>query len=306
MERLIFEVNENDSGIRLDKYISTHIKELSRSYIQKLIEEEDITVNNQNSKVSYRVKEGDQIVITIPEPKDPDIRPVEIELDILYEDQDIIVINKQPGLTVHPAPGNRENTLVNGLLAYTDELSGINGVKRPGIVHRLDKDTSGALVVAKNDKSHRELIKQFKKRETRKIYRFIVKGNFPHESGKIDAPIGRNPVARKKMAVVKKNSKRAVTYFQVLERFEDYTYLEARLETGRTHQIRVHFSYMGFPVLGDEKYGKKKNKLDVKRQLLHAYQLGFFHPTKNEWVEFTAPLPVDFTEVLEQLRTGIL
>ncbi|MDI3546395.1 MAG: rRNA synthase [Halanaerobiales bacterium] len=302
MDKRVYKVKAEVAGKRLDKYLSEMDKELSRSFLQKLINEEKVLVNGGVTKSSYRIREGDRISLLIPEPREPDIEPVEIELDILYEDDDIIVVNKPAGLVVHPAPGNRDNTLVNALLAYTDRLSGINGVKRPGIIHRLDKDTSGALVVAKNDRSHQELVKQFKERKTKKIYHTIVKGKLPYEKGKIDAPIGRNPKQRKKMAVTEKNSKKAVTYFKVLEYFKDYTYLEVKLETGRTHQIRVHFSYLGHPVVGDEKYSRKKNEPGVKRQLLHAYKLGLFHPLSGEWMEFIAPLPDDFQKTLDYLR----
>ncbi|MFW6287827.1 MAG: RluA family pseudouridine synthase [bacterium] len=298
-----YSVNDTEKGLRLDKFLSSKNKDLSRSYIQKLIDKNKITVNGENEKNSYKLRAKDIIVLKIPGAREPEIEAVDMKLNILFEDRDIIVVNKPPGLVVHPVPGNWDNTLVNGLLAYTDDLSGINGVKRPGIVHRLDKDTSGALVVAKNDKSHRELVKQFKNRDTLKIYRTIVKGNLTHEKGIIDAPIGRDPKERKKMAVVKGNSKRAVSHFVVLKRFNTHTYIEVKLETGRTHQIRVHLSYMGHPVLGDDKYGRhrKNNKLSVRRQLLHAYKLGFEHPLKKTWMEFKAPLPEDFLTILEIL-----
>lgn len=293
-------VYEADKSLRIDKYLSKQNDNISRSYIQQLIDDNMVKVNGKNEKSSYKLKLDDKIKLIIPQAKKPEIEPMEMELNIIYEDKDIIVINKQAGLIVHPVPGNWDNTLVNGLLAYSDDLSGINGVKRPGIVHRLDKDTSGALVVAKNDQSHRRLVKQFKKRETMKIYRTIVKGNVPHDKGTIDAPIGRDPVERKRMAVVKDNSKKAVSHFTVLERFNSHTYLEVKLETGRTHQIRVHLSYMGYPVLGDDKYGRKKPKKNfyVDRQLLHAYILGFNHPRTNKWLELKAALPDDFTKTL--------
>jgi 23S rRNA pseudouridine1911/1915/1917 synthase len=303
MDKQIYQIDQTLAGSRLDRYLSEQNQELSRSYLQKLINEKRVLVNGITVKSSYRLKERDQICLIIPPPEEMEIKPVEMELDIIYEDNDIIVVNKPAGLVVHPVPGNRDNTLVNGLLAHTDELSGINGVKRPGIVHRLDKDTSGSLVVAKNDRSHRELVKQFKERKTKKIYQALVKGNITCEEGKIDAPIGRNPKQRKKMAVVGSNSKNAVTYFKVLERLAGYTFVEVRLLTGRTHQIRVHFAYIGHPILGDTKYSKNRDELGVKRQLLHAYQLGFFHPRKGEWMEFTSPLPDDFMEILNLLHT---
>lgn len=293
-----------EQGQRLDKFVSSRNEGLSRSYIQKLIDGNNITVNGKYEKSSYKMRTDDVTVLKIPEPRNPEIEAVNMKLNIIYEDRDILVVNKPPGIVVHPVPGNWDNTLVNGLLAYTDNLSGINGVKRPGIVHRLDKDTSGTLVVAKNDTSHRELVKQFKNRDTKKIYRTIVKGNLPHDKGTIDAPIGRDSADRKRMAVVKENSKRAVSHFIVLQRYNTHTYIEVRLETGRTHQIRVHLSYMGYPVLGDDKYGRrrKNNKLSVTRQLLHAYRLGFQHPASGLWMEFKAPLPEDFMTILELLE----
>ncbi|HLV10068.1 MAG TPA: RluA family pseudouridine synthase [Halanaerobiales bacterium] len=294
---------KNNIGLRLDKYLVNKNIEISRTYIQKLINEGNVTVNNKKSKPGYKVNEGDDIRIYISEPEDLELKPVDIKMDILYEDQNIIVVNKPAGLVVHPVKGNRETTLANALLGYTDKLSGINGVKRPGIVHRLDKDTSGVLVVAKNDNSHRDLVEQFKKRKTRKLYRLITKGSIKYNCGKIDAPIGRNPNDRKKMAVVRFNNKKAITHFRVIEKYKDYSYVEARLETGRTHQIRVHFSYMGYPVLGDEKYSRKKNKLNVKRQLLHACCLGLYHPASKKWMEFTAPLPDDFKKVLNMIKS---
>ncbi|NLM96039.1 MAG: RluA family pseudouridine synthase [Halanaerobiaceae bacterium] len=297
-------INEEEKGKRLDRYLAEKLEELSRSYIQKLIDEGLITVNGKAGKPGYRLRAGDSINVEVPEPKDTAIRPVEMELDILYEDEDILLVNKPPGLVVHPVPGNQENTLVNGLLHYTDNLSGISGEKRPGIVHRLDKDTSGALIVAKNDKSHRNLVEQFRNREILKIYHTIVKGSLPHEKGIIDAPIGRDPLERKRMAVRKDNSKRAVSEFRVIERFNGYTYLEVKLETGRTHQIRVHFSYLGYPVLGDGKYGRKKKNDPLKavRQMLHAYILGFKHPVTGQWLEIKAPLPRDFLAVIDEIR----
>ncbi len=293
-------VSEANKALRIDKFLSKQNDNISRSYIQQLINDKKVTVNGNNEKSSYKLKLDDKVQLIIPQAKKPEIEPMEMELNVIYEDNDIIVINKQAGLIVHPVPGNWDNTLVNGLMAYSDDLSGINGVKRPGIVHRLDKDTSGALVVAKNDQSHRQLVKQFQKRETMKIYRTIVKGNVPHDKGTIDAPIGRDPIERKRMAVTKNNSKKAVSYFTVLQRFNSHTYLEVKLETGRTHQIRVHLSYMGYPVLGDDKYGRKKLKknLYVDRQLLHAYILGFYHPRTNKWLELKAALPNDFLKTL--------
>lgn len=301
-----FIIKEASKGQRLDKYLAKE-NDISRSYVQKLLNERKITVNGKSKKGSYKIKTGDNISLLISSVKTPEIELVEMELDILHEDDYIIVINKPPGLIVHPVPGNCKNTLVNGLLAYTENLSDISGKKRPGILHRLDKDTSGALVVAKNNLSHRELVKQFKNREILKIYHTIVKGNIPHDRGIIDAPIGRDPYERKRMAVRKDHSKKAVSHFEVIRRFNGFTYLKVRLKTGRTHQIRVHCSYLGHPILGDNKYTKqkKKNRLSVKRQLLHAYILGFKHPVIGKWMEFTAPLPEDFLQVLDFLRKSI-
>ncbi|MEJ6950914.1 RluA family pseudouridine synthase [Natronospora cellulosivora (SeqCode)] len=303
MNEKFFFVTEAEEGIRLDKFLAMQNKDMSRSYIKNLILDGNIFINGTKGKASYKVKEDDEIKILIPEAKDSDIKAVEMDLDLIYEDNDIIVINKKPDLVVHPVPGNWDNTLVNGLLAYTEDLSGINGIKRPGIVHRLDKDTSGAIVVAKNDESHRQLVQQFKDRETKKIYHCIVKGRLSHEKGIINAPIGRNPKERKKMAVTKENSKKAVSEFKVLDVFPSHTYLQVKLLTGRTHQIRVHLSYMGHPILGDDKYGKRKKKdFHVKRQMLHAHILGFNHPIKGEWKEFKAELPEDFKTTLDKIN----
>lgn len=295
-------VSAEEKGKRLDKLLAEKIRGFSRSYIQKLIDDGMVEVNGKEEKSSYKVKGEDLIILRVPEAREPEIKPKPMNLDIVYEDKDIILVNKPPGLVVHPVPGNWDNTLVNGLLAYTNELSGINGVKRPGIVHRLDKDTSGILLVAKNNKSHHSLVEQFKSRKVKKIYRTIVKGKLPYEQGKIDAPIGRNPNHRKKMAVTSDNSKKAITLFKVIEFYKDYTYLEIELKTGRTHQIRVHLSYLGYPILGDGKYGRKNNSIGVTRQLLHAYKIGFFHPTKDEWQEYAAPIPDDFLNILSKIN----
>ncbi|MFW5998250.1 MAG: RluA family pseudouridine synthase [bacterium] len=289
-----FTINKNEKNIRLDKYLADKNDDISRSYIQKLIKENKVMVNgNIVNKKSYRLDSDDEILLKIPPLEKSKLKPVEINLDILFEDKDIIVLNKPAGLVVHPAPGHRNKTLVHGLLAHTDNLSGINGIKRPGIVHRLDKNTSGTLVVAKNDQTHRNLVKQFKQREITKIYKTIVKGKLSYKKGKIDAPIGRDPNDRKKMAVRKNNSKNAISFFKVIKYFNNYTLVEVNLKTGRTHQIRVHFSYLGHPVVGDEKYGN--NKENFQRQLLHAYKLEFFHPGLKKKMSFTAPLPDEFT-----------
>lgn len=301
MKKKEYRVDVDDNKTRVDKYLARNIQDLSRSYIQDLIDEGKVMVNNRVVKKSYQLQTGDQILVKIPPPRAYDLEPLTMNLDILYEDKDILVINKQPNLTVHPVPGNRTHTLVNALLAYTDDLSGIHGMKRPGIVHRLDKNTSGALVVAKNDKSHRNLVNQFKDRKIKKNYRTLLTGRLKYRSGKIDAPIGRDPANRTKMKVIKENSKEAVTIFKVLEEFSDCTYVEVSLKTGRTHQIRVHFSYIGHPVIGDTRYGPCENKYGAKRQLLHAYLLGFYHPVMGEWMEVKAPLAEDFCGVLKNL-----
>lgn len=301
METRTFQIDSNNSGIRIDKYLSRAVSDCSRSYLQGLINKGLVEVNGHPVKKSHRLEYGDRVRLSIPEPEFPDIEPVPMDLDIIYEDKQLMVINKPAGLTVHPVPGNRKQTLVNGLLAYTSDLSGIAGVKRPGIVHRLDKGTSGALVVAKEDRSHRHLIRQFKKRKVTKIYRALVHGQLPYRQGKIEAPIGRDPKNRTKMAVIDNNSRQAVTGFKLLASSADYSYVEADLKTGRTHQIRVHFSYIEHPVVGDEKYGEGRQQPGVGRQLLHAYQLGFFHPVSGEWKQFIAPIPEDMKEFLEKI-----
>ncbi|MCC3144760.1 RluA family pseudouridine synthase [Halanaerobium sp. Z-7514] len=301
MKEYNLKIASSEAGQRIDKYLAAQFEDLSRNYIQKLIETAKIKVNHDSVQNSYLIKEADEIKVIIDQPEKSSIKPVEIELEIVYEDQDIIIINKDADMVVHPAPGHYDDTIVNALLAYTDDLSAINGVKRPGIVHRLDKDTSGLLLVAKNDKSHKELSRQFKKREVDKYYTALLKGVLPYKKGKIDAPIGRHPKQRKKMAVRKRKSKKAVSRFKILESFKNHTLVEVKIETGRTHQIRVHFAYLGYPVVGDQKYGSKNN-LGAKRQLLHAKKLAFKHPGTGERVEFEAELKSDFKEILTELR----
>lgn len=302
MEELKIFVEQNYKGYRLDKYISKIRKDFSRNHIQKLINDGKVEVNGKTEKKSYQVQTNDQIIIYKEKPKVLDLKKKEMDLDIIYEDHEIIVINKPVGLIVHPVKGNRTNTLVNALLAYSDKLGNINGTIRPGIVHRLDKNTSGAILVAKTQESLNELQKQFKNRETKKIYRTILKGTLPYNSGKIDAPIGRDPNNRTKMAVIKENSKKAITKFRVLDRFKNYTYVEVDLKTGRTHQIRVHFSHLGYPIIGDQKYGEKEKIFDLQHHLLHAYKIGFNHPLKKEWVEYKAELPEEFLKILSKVR----
>jgi len=302
MKEFEIKVQEKYNGMRLDKYIAEMKNNLSRSQIQSLIDRNQVEVNGKVEKKSYSINTGDNIIIYKKEPKMLDLPKKEMDLDIIFEDEDIIIINKPVGLIVHPVKGNRSDTLVNALLAHTDKLGNINGTLRPGIVHRLDKNTSGAILVAKNQSSLNNLQKQFKERKTKKIYRTILEGTLPYNSGTIDAPIGRNPKNRTKMAVVKENSKKAVTEFNVIKRYNNFTYLEANLKTGRTHQIRVHFAHLGFPIIGDKKYGSETDIFDLEHQLLHAYQLGFYHPKTNQWVEYNAELPTSFQKILAKIK----
>lgn len=302
METLEFQITE-EAGIRIDRCLSEKCPQLSRSYIQKLLKDGQICVNGRPVKANYKVQKRDQILLSLPELKDPDILPEEIPLDILYEDEDVLVVNKPKDMVVHPSAGHTEGTLVNAVLAHCKgNLSGINGVMRPGIVHRIDKDTTGALLICKNDEAHRDLAEQLKEHTIRRRYRAIVAGNLKEDEGTVDAPIGRHPVDRKKMAINHKNGKEAVTHYQVLERFGNATYIECRLETGRTHQIRVHMSSLGHPLLGDETYGLSKNPYHLQGQALHAMILGFVHPRTGAYMEFTAPLPEYFLKLLDKLR----
>ena len=295
------EVGKESAGQRIDKFLAKELAELSRSYIQELINEGQIMVNGVEVKKSYTLEASDLLKVEIPEAETVDLKPQEIPLSIVYEDDDLLVVNKQANLVVHPAPGHPDGTLVNALLYHCDNLAGISGVKRPGIVHRLDKNTTGALVVAKNDRAQKSLSKQFKERKTKKIYWALVQGHVKHKKAKIDAAIGRDPKDRKKMAVTSKNSKKAVSKFEVLDYYGDYTLVEVELVTGRTHQIRVHFDYIGHPIVGDNLYGYNKSQLDIDRQLLHAKVLGFYHPQSEEWQEFEAELWDDMKEVLAKL-----
>ena len=297
-------VVENEEGMRLDRYLAEEYEELSRSRIQKLIKDGLINVNEKPVKASYRLLLGDRVQITVPEAKEPDILPENIPLDILYEDQDVIVINKPKQMVVHPAPGHYSGTLVNALMYHCkDQLSGINGDLRPGIVHRIDMDTTGSLVVCKNDLAHQALSEQLKEHSMHREYVAIVHGNIKEEEGTVNAPIGRHPTDRKKMSVHAKNSRTAVTHFQVLERFGGYTYIKCRLETGRTHQIRVHMASIGHPLLGDQVYGPKKCPFcGLQGQTLHAQTLGFIHPRTKEYLETEAPLPEYFKNLLDKLK----
>lgn len=303
MDILEFIVTELEKGSRLDKYCNEMIEDCSRNRIQQLIDEGCILVNDQPSRSNYRVRINDCITCEMPENKELVALPQEMELDIVYEDSDLIVINKPKGMVVHPGAGNPENTLVNGLLFHCKDLSGINGVIRPGIVHRIDKDTSGLLVVAKNDKAHEALSRQLAKKTAHRKYLALIHGNLTHEYGTIDAPIGRDKKDRQKMAVTNMNARDAKTHFKVKERFGDYTLVECSLETGRTHQIRVHMHYIGFPIVGDPKYGMAKS-MKTNGQLLHAYELTFIHPSTKESMTFNAEIPKEFEDVLTELRKG--
>ncbi len=297
------EVSPEHAGIRIDKYLAESLPDISRSYLQKLFRDGGIRMNGKAVKASAKTLDGAEIVFAIPEPEEPEILPEDIPLDILYEDDDVILINKPKDMVVHPAAGHYTGTLVNGLMYHCREgLSGINGVLRPGIVHRIDKDTTGVLVVCKNDSAHNGLAEQLAEHSITRKYRAIVCGNLKEDEGTVDAPLGRHPQDRKKMAIVRSGGKRAVTHYRVLERFGKYTYIECQLETGRTHQIRVHMASLGHPLLGDEVYGRGKSPFKLEGQTLHAMVLGFIHPTTGEYMEFQAPLPEYFESLLEKLR----
>lgn len=300
MDKVIVEVLENEVDLRIDKLLASKIADLSRSFIQGLFEEENIRVNGKIVKSKYKVKLKDKIELDIPKPEELKVEPEKIDLDIVYEDSDVIVVNKPQGMVVHPAPGNYSGTLVNALLFHCKDLSGINGVIRPGIVHRIDKDTSGVIVAAKNDNAHNNLAKQFKEHSIKREYYALVEGRIKKEGGTIDAPLGRHPNDRLKFAVVK-GGKHAVTHYQVIEVFSGYTLVKCILETGRTHQIRVHMSFIGHPLVGDPVYGIKKQKFPLKGQMLHAKKLGFIHPSKGEYMEFDSQLPEYFKNILNKL-----
>ena len=290
-------------GERLDAFLARCAEGLTRSAAQKLIEEGAVTRNGRPGKKNDKLNLGDTVEYTIPEPKEVDIKPTEMALDIVYEDEDVVVINKPKGLVVHPAAGHQDDTLVNGLLyAMGDDLSGINGELRPGIVHRIDKDTSGLLAVAKNDYAHNMLASQLKDHTMARSYEAIVVGSFRENSGTVDAPIGRHPSDRKKMCVTERNSKHAVTHWEVVARYRGYTHVRCRLETGRTHQIRVHMAHIGHPILGDTVYGHKKPELGLSSQCLHAGALCFQHPRDGRPVLVFAPLPEYFAQVIEKLE----
>ena len=293
----------NENGIRLDKFISVADVGLSRSAAVNLIENSGVTVNKKQVDKKYKLSDGDIVVLQIPDPVPYEAKAENIPLDIVYEDDYLLVVNKPKGMVVHPAAGNYEGTLVNALLYHCgDSLSGINGVLRPGIVHRIDKDTSGLLIVAKNDFAHAHLAKQIKDHSFTREYEAVVFGNLKDDEGTVDAPIGRNPNDRKKMCVTTKNSKNAVTHYSVIRRYKGYTHIKCMLETGRTHQIRVHMSYLGHPVAGDTVYGVKNEKVSFVGQCLHARKIGFIHPKTEEYLEFSSQLPDYFTEFLTKLN----
>lgn len=291
------------SGERIDRFVSENLEGLSRSYIQKLLKEGHIEAGGRPVKPNYKVTSGEEIKVSIPEPESLDVLPEDIPLDILYEDDDILIVNKPKGMVVHPSPGHYSHTLVNAVLFHCKgRLSGINGVIRPGIVHRIDMDTTGSLLVCKTDQAHQVLADRLKEHDMTRKYHAIVHGNIKEDTGTVNAPIGRHPVDRKKMSTKSSSGRHAVTHYKVLERFGNYTYIECTLETGRTHQIRVHMASIGHPILGDEVYGPAKCPFKLQGQTLHAKILGIIHPVTEQYMEFDAPLPEYFEELLQKLR----
>lgn len=303
MSQISLQADETYMDERLDKFLSAMLPDQSRSYLQKIIKDGNVLVNGEPKKSSYRLEDGDEVTADLPELKSPDIEPENIPLDILYEDDSILMVNKPKGMVVHPSAGHYTGTLVNAVLWHCQgQLSGINGVSRPGIVHRIDKDTTGVLVVCKNDAAHNAVAAQLKEHSITRKYRAIVHGVIKEDEGTVDAPIGRHPTERKKMASGVKNGKRAVTHYRVLERFQGYTYVECQLETGRTHQIRVHMASIHHPLLGDTVYGPAKDSHHLEGQTLHAMVLGLIHPVTGEYLEVEAPLPKYFENLLKKFR----
>lgn len=304
MKKEVFEVDSSYEEERLDKYLSLIFPEQSRSFFQKLIKDGQIRVNEKTEKANYRLKTQDLIEVSIPEAVETPILPENIPLDILYEDNDLLIVNKPKGMVVHPSAGHYTGTLVNAIMYHCkDSLSGINGEIRPGIVHRIDMDTTGSLIVCKNDESHVFVAEQIKEHSVVRKYRGIVCGHVKEEEGTIHAPIGRHPIERKKMAINEKNGKDAITHYRVLEHFANYTYMEFQLETGRTHQIRVHMASIGHPLLGDTLYSSGKSPYKLQGQTLHAMTIGFIHPRTKEYLEVSAPLPEYFEKILRDLRS---
>ncbi len=305
MDQKLIQASAEHYGIRIDRFLSEQLQEHSRSYIQKLIKDGRVSIEGKAVKSNYKITGSEEIALLIPDQVIPDILPEDIPLDILYEDQDLIVINKPKGMVVHPATGHYSGTLVNALMYHCkDDLSGINGVMRPGIVHRIDRNTTGSLLVCKNDFAHNAIAEQLKVHSITRRYRAIVHGNLKDDQGTVDAPIGRHPIDRKKMAIEPRNGRDAITHYHVLERFGNYTYIECQLETGRTHQIRVHMSSIHHPIVGDDVYGPAKCPFSgLQGQTLHAQVLGFIHPRTGEYMEFSAPLPEYFENLLTKLRS---
>lgn len=302
MQKIVFQAEEEAVGERADKYIAAQLPQYSRSFLQKLLKEGRAETEKRPLKANDRIGAGMLITLTIPDAQKPDILPEPIPLDILYEDSDLLVVNKPKGMVVHPAHGHYSGTLVNALMYHCkDSLSGINGILRPGIVHRIDMDTTGSLIVCKNDAAHQAIAEQLKAHSIDRRYRAIVHGVIREDEGTIDAPIGRHPNDRKKMAVCEKNGKSAVTHYRVLKRFRQYTYIECRLETGRTHQIRVHMAHLRHPLLGDRVYGPAKQPFSLEGQTLHAMHIGFIHPSDGRYLELEAPLPAYFETLLKKL-----
>ena len=305
MSLIHLDADENWMDERIDKFLSAQLPEQSRSYLQKIIKEGSVLVNGSPVKASYRMDDQDEVTIDLPELKEPEIEAENIPLDILYEDNDLLMVNKPKGMVVHPSAGHTTGTLVNAVMYHCKEdLSGINGVMRPGIVHRIDKDTTGVLVICKNDKAHNFVAEQLKEHSITRKYRAIVNGVIKEDEGTVNAPIGRHPTERKKMAINEKNGKHAVTHYRVLERFANHTYIECQLETGRTHQIRVHMASLHHPLLGDTVYGFQKNPYHLEGQTLHAMVLGLIHPSTGSYLEVTAPLPEYFQKLLKRFSAG--
>lgn len=302
MEELILQAEESDEGQRVDQFVSARIPDLSRVMVTQLIKDGEITIGGKKTKPSYHLRPGDEVLVILPEPHEVMIEAQDIPLEVVYEDENLLVINKAQGMVVHPAVGNWDGTLVNALMFHIKDLSGINGELRPGIVHRLDKDTSGLLVVAKNDVSHRSLAEQIKDHLVTREYTAVVHGVIGENRGRIEAPIGRDPRDRKKMAVIG-NGRDSITSYEVLKRYPNYTLIKVKLETGRTHQIRVHMNYIGHPILGDPLYGTRSNPWGLDKQTLHAGHLEFTHPATDEKVSFNSPLPPYFENVLRMIES---